>query len=298
MSVAVILMALACAAAGAAALELASGAWWARRDRTALDGADGRGRGDGRPTGSPAPPSALLPGEEAPRWARARSADEAAERLLDAAGRGEGVATAAALAARERAAALVVAAWTAAIVFAISGPLVAAIAAVPAGLAGRRLPRLLLRRIAARRAARLSDEAPESLALLAAGAACGLPLPALLATAGEWLDGELPRALRSAARDLDRGAAPARVLAALEREHPVEEVAALVAILERGRDHGVPAAPALKALADGARGSRARRAADRAAKAAPRIQLVAALLLVPAALCMLAAAMLSGGLGG
>jgi tight adherence protein C len=232
------------------------------------------------------------------RWARDRTGDPATEALLDAAGRANGVDSVAALQTREDVASLLTAAWCGAVVLLVAGP-VAAAAAVPlGGLSGRRLPRLLLRRTARARGVQLREETPEVIALLAAGASCGLPLAPLCRTAGDWLGGEMAAALGRAASDLQRGAAPEIVLDRFEREHPVEEVAALVAIIRRGRTHGVAAAPALGALADAARAGRARRAGDRAAKAAPRIQLVAALLLVPAALCILAAALVaSGGVG-
>ncbi|HEV2814294.1 MAG TPA: type II secretion system F family protein, partial [Solirubrobacteraceae bacterium] len=54
---------------------------------------------------------------------------------------------------------------------------------------------------------------------------------------------------------------------------------------------GAPLGPALAALAEEARGDRARRIRDRAARAAPKIQLVVALLLGPAVLLMVAAAL-------
>lgn len=191
---------------------------------------------------------------------------------------------------------MLAAAWLGAVVSIIAGPLVAAAIVPVAGLAGQRIPTLLLRRVARRRAQQLAEHAPETIALVAAGSSCGLPLGALLANVGEWLDDELARGLHRAAAELQRGAAPDRVLERLEREHPIAEVTTLIAILRRGRIHGIATAPALHAHADAARGARARRAGERAARAAPRIQLVAALLLVPAALCILAAAMLAGGL--
>jgi len=52
-----------------------------------------------------------------------------------------------------------------------------------------------------------------------------------------------------------------------------------------------PPADALAALADEARAERARQVRDRAARAAPKIQLVVALLLVPAVLLLVAAAL-------
>ncbi len=275
MSAAILAAACACLAAAAAGLELAAVPWR-------------------RPTRRSTPRASPT---AAPRWGRTPAPDPAIETLLDAAGRDGGVRSAAELRGRQQVASVLVAAWSGAVVSLIAGPLPAAAIVPIAGVAGRRLPVVLLRRVARTRTRRLTEQAPETVALVAAGAGCGLPLPALLATVGEWLDDELAAGFGRAAAELARGASADRVLDRLEREHPAGEVATLLAILRRGRTHGIATAPALLAHADAARAARARRAGERAAKAAPRIQLVAALLLVPAALCILAAAMLAGGLG-
>jgi tight adherence protein C len=72
---------------------------------------------------------------------------------------------------------------------------------------------------------------------------------------------------------------------------PLPAVTALVAAVHRADRHGVPLAPSLAALAADARADRVRLLADHAARAAPKIQLVIALLLVPAVLLLVAAAM-------
>ncbi len=77
---------------------------------------------------------------------------------------------------------------------------------------------------------------------------------------------------------------------------PLPELDALAAALRRADRHGAPLAPALRALAADARADRARAVRDRAARGAPKIQLVIALLLVPAILLLVAAA-LSASLG-
>lgn len=273
MSTAILAMLAACLAGGAAALEL-----------TAMP----RRRPQRERQARPDAPSA--------RWGRAPSADARTEALLDAAGRAGGIESGAELRDRQQAAGMLAALWSGAVVSLVAGPLVAAATIPLAGLAGRRLPPLLLRRVARQRAERLAEQAPEVIALVAAGSSCGLPLPALLACVGEWIDDELAQGIHRAAGELSRGASAERVLDRLEREHPIAEITTLVAILRRGRTHGSATAPALQAHAEAARAARARRAGERAARAAPRIQLVAALLLVPAALCILAAAMLAGGL--
>jgi tight adherence protein C len=87
------------------------------------------------------------------------------------------------------------------------------------------------------------------------------------------------------------GVPRAEALDRLAARAPVAGVHALVAALARAERHGAPLAPALAALGEEARGDRARATRDRAARAAPKIQLVVALLLVPAVLLMVAAAL-------
>jgi tight adherence protein C len=86
-------------------------------------------------------------------------------------------------------------------------------------------------------------------------------------------------------------------LADLERRLPAPGVHALTSALRRADRHGAPLAPTLTAQALEARSLQARRATERAAKAAPKIQLVVALLLVPAVLLLLAAALAPALLG-
>ncbi len=229
------------------------------------------------------------------RWA----ADERAgphEALLDAAGRGA-VPDAEALLVRRRTSAVVGASWCAAACWLLQvAPPVLALAAAAGAAGGWWLPLRALRGSARRRREALREEAPELLDLRAVALGCGLPLRDALATAGGWAGGTLGAGVRRTGEELARGAGVVPALDRLTREHPIEAIESAVAIMLRARDHGTAPAPALRALADGARHARARRAVEQAARAAPKIQLVAALLLVPAALCVLAAAVVTGAL--
>jgi tight adherence protein C len=66
----------------------------------------------------------------------------------------------------------------------------------------------------------------------------------------------------------------------------------------RSDRHGSPLGPALSALAADARAEHARRLGDRAAKAGPKIQLVVALLLVPAVMLLVGACLSAAVLAG
>jgi tight adherence protein C len=75
-------------------------------------------------------------------------------------------------------------------------------------------------------------------------------------------------------------------------------VAALVAALRRAERHGAPLGGTLAAQAAEARAAHARRLHEQAARAAPKIQLVVALMLVPAAMLLVAAALVASLVGG
>jgi tight adherence protein C len=95
--------------------------------------------------------------------------------------------------------------------------------------------------------------------------------------------------MRAAATRAALGVPRAEALARLARRCPLEGVAVLTAAIGRAERHGAPLGPALLALAADARAERAQRLRERAARAAPKIQLVVALLQVPAVMLLVAA---------
>jgi tight adherence protein C len=103
------------------------------------------------------------------------------------------------------------------------------------------------------------------------------------------LAGEFGAAAARAALGVPR----ADALKCLARRCPSDGVTALVAAIGRTERHGAPLGPALHALAADARAQRAQRLRDRAARAAPKIQLVVALLLVPATMLLVGAALVA-----
>ena len=95
----------------------------------------------------------------------------------------------------------------------------------------------------------------------------------------------------------DAALAGVPLVEALERvvvRCPVPEVRSLVAALLRSQGQGTDIAPFLDDLARGARRRQSLVLRDRAQKAGPKIQLAVALLLVPAAMALIAAALVSG----
>lgn len=168
------------------------------------------------------------------------------------------------------------------------GPAVAVAATAAAGLG----PDLLLRRRAARRGAAILRALPDTVDLLRIALRSGRSVPETLARVGAHHHGDLGQELRRAAAEVRLGVAVDLALDGLRRRCPAEGMAELVSLLRRSHRQGLAVGDDLQALADDLRERRARAAIDHAARAAPKIQLVVALLLVPAAMLLIAAALL------
>jgi tight adherence protein C len=169
------------------------------------------------------------------------------------------------------------------------GPVVAV--AGPAG--GFLLPDLWLARRIRRRARAMAVELPDVLDLLRVAVDAGLSPARALGEVGRRRHGPLAAELRGAAARVALGEPRASVLARLERRCPADGIPPLVAALLRAERHGAPLGPALAALAADARARHAQRLRERAARAAPKIQLVVAVLLVPAVMLLVGAALVS-----
>ena len=153
-------------------------------------------------------------------------------------------------------------------------------------------PDLWLRRRARWRGRAMEAELADVLDLLRVAVAAGLSPGRALQEVGRRHPGLLAAELRRAAGRARLGVARATTYAELERRCPAAGVPALTAALRRADRHGAPLGPALHAAAAAARAREAHRSAEAAARAAPQIQLVVALLLVPAVLLLVAAALL------
>ncbi len=174
----------------------------------------------------------------------------------------------------------------------IAGTRAVALALVMIPLALGLLPDLVLRRRAARRAATMLRSLPDTIDLLRIAMRSGRSVPETVARVGAHQHGALGEELRRAAAEIRLGVAVESALTGMRRRCPAEGIPELVALLLRAHRHGRTVADGLEALADDLRDRRAREAIDRAARAAPKIQLVVALLLVPAAMLLIAAALL------
>jgi tight adherence protein C len=159
-----------------------------------------------------------------------------------------------------------------------------------APLLGYLAPEYALRSRARTRARVMEAELPDVLDLLRVAVAAGLAPRRALQEVGKRHPGLLARELKRAAGRADMGEPALTTLAQLEARAPL--TAPLVAALERAERHGAPLSTTLAALAVQARARRAAQRSEQAAKAAPKIQLVVALLLVPAVLLLIAAALI------
>jgi tight adherence protein C len=161
------------------------------------------------------------------------------------------------------------------------------ILAAPA--AGYLAPECALRARARTRARTMELELPDVLDLLRVAVAAGLAPRRALKEVGRRHPGLLAFELERAADRADMGEPALAALRGLEARAPL--AAPLVAALERAERHGAPLSTTLAAQAAEARARRAVKRSEQAAKAAPKIQLVVALLLVPAVLLLVAAAL-------
>jgi tight adherence protein C len=159
-----------------------------------------------------------------------------------------------------------------------------------APIAGYLAPEYALRSRARTRARVMEAELPDVLDLLRVAIAAGLAPRRALHEVGRRHPGLLASELKRAADRADLGEPAAQALDALEARAPL--AAPLTAALKRAERQGAPLSTTLAAQALEARARRAARRSEQAAKAAPKIQLVVALLLVPAVLLLIAAALI------
>jgi tight adherence protein C len=160
-----------------------------------------------------------------------------------------------------------------------------------APIAGFLAPEYALRRRARTRARVMEAELPDVLDLLRVAVAAGLAPRRALEEVAKRHPGLLAKELQRAAARAALGEPTDATLTKLEQRCPATGIAPLIAALKRAERHGAPLAGALAAQAAEARSRRAAQRSEQAAKAPPKIQLVVALLLVPAVLLLVAAAL-------
>jgi tight adherence protein C len=177
------------------------------------------------------------------------------------------------------------AAVAAALPLAVVAPM-AAVLAPALGLGAALAPsRWLAARQSARRRA-LVRELPDLLDLLGICVESGMALDPALELAAGRLGGALGAEIEHVLHDLSLGTHRAEAYRALVRRTGAPELAQTVAALLQAEELGAPLSRALEGQAEALRVARRQAARERAARAAPKIQLVVALLMVPAVLIL------------
>jgi tight adherence protein C len=154
-------------------------------------------------------------------------------------------------------------------------------------------PDLLVEAAARRRRRRLAAALPDTLDLMATGAATGRGIAALVGEAMRTSSGPLREELAATIAMIECGRSRSEALRALGERSRGTPLAALAGALERVRRHGSPLSRTLHEQASSLRADQRREVTERAARAAPKMQLAVALLLVPSVLLIVAAAIVA-----
>lgn len=154
-----------------------------------------------------------------------------------------------------------------------------------AGL-GLAVPGRWLGRRARRRREAVVRELPDLLDLLAICVESGMALDPALRLSADRLGGTLGEEIGAVIRDLELGAPRREAYRALGERIDAPELARTVAALLQAEELGAPLSGALQGQAQTLRTARRQAARERAAKAAPKIQLVVAMVMVPAVLLL------------
>jgi tight adherence protein C len=171
-------------------------------------------------------------------------------------------------------------------------PRIAALAIVAGPVAGFAAPDFWLARLSRQRIEGALRELPDMLDLLRVTVEAGMPPARAIGMVAAEFRGTLAREWGRVAAEIELGVGQDEAMTGLRARLPADEIGSLVEALVRSRRHGVPLGKALELQASKARESRRRQIREQAAKAGPKIQLVVALLLVPAVLLIVAAGLL------
>jgi tight adherence protein C len=186
--------------------------------------------------------------------------------------------------ARSRAGCAIVAAPVA-LPLAVTAPVAAILAPVLAAGAACAPGRWLMARQRARRRAIVS-ELPDLLDLLGICVESGMALDPALGLAAERLGGTLGAEVAQVLHDLSLGTPRSTAYRQLVDRVGAPELARTVGALLQAEELGAPLSRALQGQAESLRAGRRQAARERAATAAPKIQLVVAMVMVPAVLIL------------
>lgn len=170
-------------------------------------------------------------------------------------------------------------------VMALAAPAAVATAPLLAGLGAAAPGRWLAHRKKDRRRA-LVREMPDLLDLLAICVEAGMALDPALGLTVERLGGTLGQEMEAVLRDLSLGTPRRVAYRALVERAGTPELTRTVGALLQAEELGAPLSTALHGQSEAMRAARRVDARERAARAAPKIQLIVAMLMVPAVLLL------------
>ncbi|MDH3226479.1 MAG: type II secretion system F family protein [Thermoleophilia bacterium] len=185
---------------------------------------------------------------------------------------------------RARAGAVVLVGTAAVVSAAVVPAAIPVLLVIPVAAIG--VPDALSARATRERKRQLVDQLPDALDLLAVSARAGMTLDAAISLVADRLRGPFQEEFDTVRRALELGASRRSALRALADRTAAEPIEQLCSALVRADELGAPVAGTLERLARSMRHARSQQARERAAKAAPKIQLVVALLMVPATLML------------
>jgi len=140
---------------------------------------------------------------------------------------------------------------------------------------------------AQRRRGQIVRELPDLIDLVVICTESGMALDPAIRVAAERLPGELAREITKTLRDLDLGTPRRDAYVALSDRLGVAQLTGLVGALLQAEELGAPIAGVLRRQAALLRTARTQDMRDHAARSAPKVQLVVALIMVPAALLVI-----------
>jgi tight adherence protein C len=160
-------------------------------------------------------------------------------------------------------------------------------AAALLGAAGYAGPARWVTLRARRRRLQITRELPDFIDIVVICAESGMPLDGAIRIAAERLPGELSSEISATLRELDLGTPRRDAYAALSDRLAVAPVTGLIGSLLQAEELGSPIARVLRRQATLIRSGRTQDMREHAARAAPKVQLVVAMIMVPAALLVI-----------
>jgi tight adherence protein C len=148
--------------------------------------------------------------------------------------------------------------------------------------------------VARARQARIERDLPDFLDILAVTVAAGVAFRSALERVSEALEGPLSEEIMTALRQMELGMSRRQALEGVRGRNSSESLNQFVTALLQAEELGVPLADALGNLAEDMRRSFYQAARRRAAKASPRVSLIVSTVIVPGAIILIVASVISG----